>query len=270
MSIVPRGARCAKLFACEQILLVGRGEARTEIEEEDKNEITKLLSNLNLHEICAHMQEVHAGYQKCGGCPIPVDIVIPVAGLQPTLEIFLELNKDEGFKLGNRAFNEILTYWKESLEKIDQKCQKGTNWWEKYFASSQANIKLLVQKCQENEDFVYKPSNKPSDKTDYRRELETKKGIKELESYMDFVIDTERSFSCPFCSRPKKYSKIFHRNVHIKKSCKVLEYQKRKISGEADQNPKKKKERKKRREVYSDAFSSPVSRDRCPCWKKEK
>jgi hypothetical protein len=50
----------------------------------------------------------------------------------------------------------------------------------KYFASSQANINLLVQKCQENEDFVYKPSNKPSDKTDYRRELETKKGLKNL------------------------------------------------------------------------------------------
>jgi hypothetical protein len=114
-------------FCMRAILDRGQGGARTEVEEEEKNETTKLLSNLILHEkeICAHMQEVHTGNQKCGGCPIPVDIAIPVAGLQPTLEIFLEVNKDEGFKLGNRAFNIILTYWKESLEKLDHKCQKG-------------------------------------------------------------------------------------------------------------------------------------------------
>jgi hypothetical protein len=93
--------------------------------------------------------------------------------------------------------------------------------WEKYLASSQTNIKLLIQKCQENEDFVYKPSlkpsNKPSDKTDYRRELETKKGIKEFESYVDFVINTERSMiTCPFCSRTKKYSKIFNREAILR------------------------------------------------------
>ncbi len=105
----PQRSTMRKLFACEQILWE---QELKYVEEEETNEINKLLSNLILHEkeICAHMQEVHAGNQKCRGCPIPVDIVIPVAGLQPTLEIFLELNKDEGFKLGNRVFNETLTY----------------------------------------------------------------------------------------------------------------------------------------------------------------
>jgi hypothetical protein len=116
----------ARIISLRANLARGQGGARTVLEEEKNNEITKLLSNLiEEKEICAHMQEVHAGSQKCGGCPIPVDIVIPIAGFQPTLEKFLELNKDE-FKLGNPAFNEILTYWKESLEKIDHKCQKGS------------------------------------------------------------------------------------------------------------------------------------------------
>jgi hypothetical protein len=82
----PPEEHIAQIFCMRANLARGQGGA--------KNEITKLLSNLILHEkeICAHMQEVHAGNKKCGGCPIPVDLVIPVTGLQPTLEIILELN----------------------------------------------------------------------------------------------------------------------------------------------------------------------------------
>ncbi len=73
----------------------------------------------------------HAGNQKCRGCKIPVDIVIPLAGLQPLMEKFLEGNKSKGLMLGNQAFIDILTFWGEILKCLEahadicSKCSVG-------------------------------------------------------------------------------------------------------------------------------------------------
>ncbi len=95
-----------------------------------ENEVGRLLNSIlqNGKEIQEHLSQVTAGNQKCRGCKIPVDIVIPLAGLQPSMEKFLEA-KTNGLMLGNQAFKEILEFWGKTLKKLEahgDRCSKDS------------------------------------------------------------------------------------------------------------------------------------------------
>ncbi len=98
---------------------------------------------------------------------------------------------------------------------------KGKKQWKKWFALSQSDIEILISKCQDDEEFIYEPSDKARNKTvtDYCGELEDKKTKSELKSYIEFIMKVNLNLSCPFCLKAWEFSKIANREVMLKLFC---------------------------------------------------
>jgi hypothetical protein len=103
-----------------------------------------------------------------------------------------------------------------SLVHTNYQLSQGKKWWRQHHSSSQSDIEILLSKCQDDGEFIYKPTNKARNKKqtmDYRVELEKKQTQSEIDAYLAFVVKDYRGEICPLCSKGYVYSKTSNREA---------------------------------------------------------